>query len=212
MKHINSFNKFQQSNEGLKDFAIGAAMALSPLAVKSQDSKWINRSANANLHFWEKCKLAIKPDKSGSTGGFSGKSYKNTYTRLSDVSALDKDEKKKYKSTLPEGIEFEQWVALNNEAMRISAVLSDTRYDKFTDEKGILVDPSEIKDEVERQSMEHGIPYLEPYFVYYKPVFPKSRKITANDLLEYYKGLPGGLESFKNLVNSGYRQTEKLTD
>ena len=61
MRHLIHYNKFEKTNEGWKELAIGTALALSPLASKSQE--WVQRAANANLHFWEKCRLAAKPDR-----------------------------------------------------------------------------------------------------------------------------------------------------
>lgn len=204
MRHLIDYNKFEKTNEGWKEFAIGAALALSPMTTKSQE--WVQRAANANLHFWEKCRLAAKPDRPAyMSGGAREKSYKNEYDRISDMKDMDKDEKKSLKANCPDGVELKDWAALTHESKRVSAILGEVYYDKFVDDKGILIDPETIKDEAEKQSMEYGIKYLDPWFVYYKPIFPKARKVTAQDLLKYYQSLPGGLEAFRNLLNSGYK-------
>lgn len=204
MKHLINFNRFEKTNEGIREIALGAALALSPLATKSQD--WVQRAANANLHFWEKCRLAAKPDRPGSVGAYTReKSYKNEYDRISDLKDMSKDDKRDLKETCPEGVELKDWAALTHESKRVSSVLGEVYYDKFVDDKGILKDPSVIQDEAERQAMEYGIKYLEPWFVYYKPIYPKARRVTPTELLAYYKSMPGGLESFRNLLNSGYK-------
>jgi hypothetical protein len=202
MKHLRTF--IQKTNEGWKDKVIAGAMMLAPLAVKSQDSKWVNRAANANLHFWEKCKLAASPDKSGSASYSPEKSYKNNYERMADVSSYDKDTRKKLKETCPDGIDMKDWAALNQEAARVSAVFSNTDYDKFVDSTGSLIQDLSHLDEKEQQSMMYGISYLEPYFVYYRAIFPKAKRITATQLLDYWQKA-GGLEKFKEMLNTGYR-------
>lgn len=203
MKHLKTFS--EKTNEGIKDFAVGAMMALSPLAVKSQDSKWIDRASSANLHFWEKCKLAASPDKSGSVAYGAEKSYKDNWARMSDVNSYDKDRRKMFKETCPDGIDLKDWAVLNQEAARVSAVFSNTDYDKFVDSTGVLKQDLSKLPEEEQRSMMYGMSYLEPYFVYYKPIFPNTRKVTAKQLLDYWQSKPGGLETFKEMLNTGYR-------
>ena len=201
MKHLKTFN--QQTNEGFKELAIGAMMAMTPLVTKSQE--WVQRAANANLYRWEKCRLSTSPSRSGSVGQYKVKSYKNEYDRISSSKGLYKSELKELENSCPEDVDIDDWIALNHESKRVSAYLGDTNYDKFVDENGQLIDTDKIKDDKEREIMVDAIKLLDPWFVYYKKIFPKSRRVTALDLLNYYKGLEGGLGYFKKLLNSGYK-------
>lgn len=201
MIHLQTFE--QKFNEAWKDWAIGA-LALSPFTAKSQE--WVQRAANANLHFWEKCRLAAKPDRSAYiSGGAREKTYKNEWDRISDLKDLDKDERKHLKETCPNDVDLRDWMALTHESRRVSAIFGEEYYDKFVDDKGILIDPSKIEDESVRQSMEYGIKYLDPWFVYYRPIFPKARKVTVVQLLDWWQKQPGGLTTFREMLNSGYK-------
>jgi hypothetical protein len=201
MRYLSGFDSYAV-NEGLKEWAIGTLMALSAMSAKSQD--WVNRAANANLHFWEKCKLAQSAGGGYSAGGGRVAQYKNDWKRMSDFSSYDKDQRSGMKKSCPEGVDLDTWAALNQEAARVSAVFSNTDYDKYVDDKGLIIQDMSKMTEEEQRSMSYGISYLEPYFVYYRPKFPKHRKVTPQELLEFYRSLEGGLDVFKSNLEKGY--------
>ncbi len=210
MRHIQTYDGFERTDEGLRELALGAAMSLSALAGKSQDSKWINRAANANLHFWEKCHLAQSAGGGYSSGG-GGRAveYKNSWKSMSDVSSYDKDTRREMRDSKPDGVDMEMWAALTQEARRVSAVFSNQNYDKFVDDKGLIIQDMSGMSEDDQRSMAYGISYLEPYFVYYRPVFPAARRVTAKQLLDYYESQPGGLGKFRANLEKGYGSTER---
>lgn len=215
MKYLKNFQGYNETtNEGLKNFVVGAMMAISPLVGKSQDSKWIERASSANLHFWEKCKLASSAGKSGSVSYGSVEKYKNNWERMSDINSYDKDSKKMFKETRPEDIDIEDWTALNQEAARVSAVFSNPGYDKWVTKEGRLKyinDEGELTPEFyelpeeEQQSIKTGIQNLEPYFVYYKPIFPDTKRVTAQQLLDYWKSKEQFKPDSENIELSVFR-------
>lgn len=109
----------------------------------------------------------------------------------------------------PDGVDLDMWAALTQEAARVSAVFSNTDYDKFVDDKGVIVQDMGGMSEDEQRSIVYGISYMEPYFVYYRPVFPKARRVTPQQLMEYYNTLPGGLEAFRANLERGYGSSVK---
>lgn len=209
MRHIKTYGGFELTNEGIKEWALATLVALAPMSGKSQDSKWINRAANANLHFWEKCRLSQSAGGGYSYGG-GGRSatYKNDWKRISDFQSYDKDYRREMRDTKPEGVDLDMWAALTHEAGRVSAVFSNTDYDKFVDDKGLIVQDLSKMSEEEQKSIMYGISYLEPYFAYYRPIFPKARRVTPRQLLEYYRSLPGGLDTFKSNLEHGYGSSQ----
>jgi hypothetical protein len=168
----------------------------------AQSGDWIQRAANANLNFWEKCRLASSADNGGGgkSGGGSGavSKYKNPYEEISDISTYEKDERKAFKNTLPAGVELSDWVAMNRDASRMNALLRNPDYDKYTDSTGTL--KSEFQSSATR---------FDPYYLYYKPAFAGKKEITPQDVLKYQQSQPGGLPSYKELVNRRYMPEKK---
>lgn len=160
---------------------------------------WVQRAANANLNFWEKCGLASDANNGGggggpwSGGGYKSAKYKNPYEELSDIDAYDKDERKSFKSTLPQGVDIKDWVAFNRDASRMNSLLSNPDYDKYVDSTGTL------KPEYQTSATQ-----FDPYFLYYKPAFMGKKSVTANDIMNYHMNQPHGISGFKELANRRY--------
>lgn len=194
----------------LKKAAMGAAMInKQPMALtdytslsEAQDGR-VLRAANANLNFWEKCRMSSSADNRGSGrsgGGGSDKpsKYKNAYEEISDIKAYDKDERKAFEKSLPEGVEIADWVAMNRDASRMNALLRNPDYDKYTDEQGVL-----------KPDYQSVATRFDPYYLYYKPAFVGKKELSPKDILEYQKSQPGGLAGYKELVNRGYKPEQK---
>lgn len=194
----------------LKKAAMGAAMMnKQPMALtdytslsEAQDGR-VLRAANANLNFWEKCRMSSSADNGGgrrSGGGGSDKpsKYKNAYEEISDIKAYDKDERKAFEKSLPEGVDIADWVAMNRDASRMNALLRNPDYDKYTDEQGVL-----------KPDYQSVATRFDPYYLYYKPAFVGKKELSPKDVLEYQKSQPGGLAGYKELVNRGYKPEQK---
>ena len=168
----------------------------------AQSGDWIQRAANANLNFWEKCRLASSADNGGGgkSGGGSGavSKYKNPYEEISDISTYEKDERKAFKNTLPAGVELSDWVAMNRDASRMNALLRNPDYDKYTDSTGTL-----------KPEFQSSATRFDPYYLYYKPAFAGKKEITPQDVLKYQQSQPGGLPGYKELVNRRYMPEKK---
>ena len=188
-----------------KKAKMGAAMVKKQLTQltdfsnppQAQDG-WVQRAANANLSFWEKCRLASSADNGGgggssSGGGYNSSKYKNPYEEVSDIGAYDKDERKGFKSTLPAGVELSDWVAMNRDASRMNSLLRNPDYDKFTDSTGTL------KPEYQSVATQ-----FDPYYLYYKPAFAGKKSITPEEVLKFHQSQPDGLSNYKDLVNRRY--------
>jgi hypothetical protein len=189
-----------------KKAKMGAAMVKKQLTQltdfsnppKAQAGDWVQRAANANLNFWEKCRLASSADNGGgggplSGGGYNASKYKNPYEEVSDINAYEKDERKTFKSTLPAGVELSDWVAMNRDASRMNALLRNPDYDKYTDSTGTL------KPEYQNVATQ-----FDPYYLYYKPAFAGKKSITPEDVLKLHQSQPDGLSNYKDLVNRRY--------
>jgi hypothetical protein len=163
---------------------------------------WVQRAANANLSFWEKCRLASSADNGvgGRMVGGSDRSpkYKNAYEEISDIKAYEKDERKAFEKSRPQDVDIADWVAVNRDASRMNALLRNPDYEKYTDEQGVL--------KPEYQSVATR---FDPYYLYYKPAFSGKKEVSPIDILEYQKSQPGGLAGYKELVNRRYMPEKK---
>jgi hypothetical protein len=163
---------------------------------------WVQRAANANLNFWEKCRLASSADNGGIRGGGGGgvtsPKYKNPYEEISDIKGYDKDQRKAFQKSLPEGIDIADWVAVNRDTNRMNALLRNPDYDKYTDSTGTLV-----------PEYQNSARQFDPYYLYYKPAFVGKKQITPEDVLKYHQSQPGGLAGYKELVNRRYMPEQK---
>ena len=188
-----------------KKAKMGAAMVKKQLTQltdfsnppQAQDGR-VQRAANANLSFWEKCSLASSADNGGgggrsSVGGYNTSKYKNPYEEVSDINAYEKDERKAFKSTLPSGVELSDWVAMNRDASRMNSLLRNPDYDKYTDSTGTL-----------NPEYQSSATNFDPYYLYYKPAFAGKKSITPEDVLKLHQSQPNGLSNYKDLVNRRY--------
>lgn len=160
---------------------------------------WVQRAANANLRAWEKCRMSQGKDCAAVFGTSpSGKAYKDVYSSLSDIDAYDRDERKMFKQTLPQGVSLEDWTAFNREATRLNAVFNNPDYDKYFDEQGAL-----------KPDYENIATNFEPYSLFYKPAFVGKKKVTPTDIMNFHMNQPYGISGYKDLVNKGYRAGQK---
>jgi hypothetical protein len=195
-KHGGAFKKAKMGSAMVKKQLTQLTDFSNPPQAQAGD--WIQRAANANLNFWEKCRLASSADNGGgggplSGGGYNASKYKNPYEEVSDINAYEKDERKAFKSTLPAGVELSDWVAMNRDASRMNALLRNPDYDKYTDSTGTL------KPEYQNVATQ-----FDPYYLYYKPAFAGKKSITPEDVLKLHQSQPDGLSNYKDLVNRRY--------
>jgi hypothetical protein len=194
-KHGGAFKKAKMGSAMVKKQLIQLTDFANPPQAQAGD--WIQRAANANLNFWEKCRLASSADNGGGgrSGGGSGavSKYKNPYEEISDIGTYEKDERKAFKNTLPAGVELSDWVAMNRDASRMNALLRNPDYDKYTDSTGTL------KPEYQNVATQ-----FDPYYLYYKPAFAGKKSVTPEDVLKLHQSQPDGLSNYKDLVNRRY--------
>ena len=166
---------------------------------------WVQRAANANLNFWEKCRLATSAN--NGSGSFvqpgdapKQKMYASPYEELADLKGgfFDKEQMKNIKRTLPQGVSMDDWVGFNREAGRLNVKFSNPDYSKYTDSTGML--------KPEWQSVATN---FDPYYLYYRPAFANKNSVSAEDIMKFYQSQPGGISNFKLLVNNGYRMPQR---
>jgi hypothetical protein len=178
---------------------------------KYQADGWVQRAANAKLKNNELCRTYGRADMGDGRGGGSGGREDapiSGYDHLSDLSNdawFDSDRLKEIKRSRPEGVDKQMWNAINAEARRLNNSYTNKYvWGDYADPKTGRLDPKyllpENKDKV-------NIPSYYPY--YENTPLKNNKSINPQDIYQYYMGQPGGLESFKTLINNNYMPQKK---
>lgn len=174
---------------------------------------WIQRAANAQLRNNELCRTFGRAEMgNGSSSGSRAKSspqYKNAFEALSDLNNdpfFDEEIIKAAKKSRPSGVDKDMWNALNAEARRLNNSYTNKYF------WGDNVDPATGRLNSKYLTDEwKGKVNIPDYYRYYNNTSIKDKKsVAAQDLFDYYSSQPGGLETFRNMVNSGYKPQQKM--
>jgi hypothetical protein len=179
---------------------------------QAQDG-WVQRAADARLNFWEKCGLASSADnggggRSGGGGSDAGPQYKDAFASLSDLSNdpfFDKKTIADVRKSRPSDVDKDMWNAVNAEARRVNNAFTNKYFwgDNANPATGRLDD----KFLAEEYKQKINVP---DYYRYYNSTMKDKKSVGAQDIYDYYKSQPNGMEAFRTLVNSGYVPKQRM--
>ena len=184
-----------------------------PIAQNGGDGGWLQRASTATLRNNELCRTFGRADMESGSGGGGGREsypqYKDPFESLSDINNdlyfTDKESIKAVRRSKPDGVDKDMWNAINAEARRLNNTYTNKNY------WGNNADPAtgRLNDIYLADEWKNKINIPEFYRYYNNTPIKNKKSVSAQDLFEYYQGLPGGLETFKNLVNNKYMPQKK---
>lgn len=104
-----------------------------------------------------------------------------------------KNDYKSYSKLHPD-VTFEIYLSLKRDSERFSNYNTNPNYNKYFDNSGNVI-----------QGQEDIAKGIEPWFQYYRKIFGANKKITIDDLYNYYSKKPNGITSFEAEVKNFYR-------